>query len=114
VQHTTASSLLDGSFRATTLNALFYFGRNRRFLSPYGLVGVGRADVRLDNVLSPDDADDATAFRAALGARFALGASDHAALRIELSVLREDAFGETSTLLGLTGVFLWRFGSTDP
>ncbi|MEM1178308.1 MAG: outer membrane beta-barrel protein [Acidobacteriota bacterium] len=111
LQHTSASSVLDGSFRATTLNALYYFGPSRRFLSPYGLLGAGRADVRLDNILGPDAADEATALRAALGVRMGLGSSDYAALRVELSALREDAFGDSATHLGLTVAFLWRFSS---
>ncbi|MEM9598255.1 MAG: DUF6326 family protein [Acidobacteriota bacterium] len=114
LQHSSASSILDGSFRATSLNGLFFFGEARRKVIPYALLGVGRADARLDDVLRFGDAeastDDATALRAALGARLSLGADKRTSMRLELTALREDAFGDDATHLGLSSTFLWRLG----
>ncbi|MEM7587816.1 MAG: outer membrane beta-barrel protein [Acidobacteriota bacterium] len=110
IQHSSASAILDGSFQATTLNGLFDFGRDRRFFSPYVLLGVGRAEVRLDRVIAGDATDDALALRAALGVRLDLGANDRTSLRLEVTGLREEAFGSAATHVGLSSTFFWRFG----
>ncbi len=114
IQHTSASAILDGSFQVTTLNGLYYFGSNQRSFSPYGLLGVGRAEVRLDDVIgfgvAGDATDDTLAFRAALGARVALGTSDRTSLRLEATALKEEAFGDDATHIGLSSTFFWHLG----
>ena len=110
VQNSRASSIFDGSFDALTLNALYHWDRKTRIV-PYVLVGLGRADVTLDKVPGAQQEDDATAFRAAIGARFWLGSKERASLRLELGALNEDSFDDDSTHLGISSVFSWRFGT---
>ena len=110
IQNSRASSIFDGSFDALTLNALYHWDRKTRIV-PYVLVGLGRADVTLDKVPGAQQEDDATALRAAIGARFWLGSKERASLRLELGALNEDSFGDDSTHLGFSSVFSWRFGT---
>ena len=110
VQSTQASTILEGSFDAYTLNAVYHFGEMEGN-TPYILIGAGTADTELDGPLfglSPQD--DGTALRAAAGVRSWLGEQDRASVRLEISALFEDSFGRDSTHLSLTCNFGWRFG----
>lgn len=109
IQSVHASSILEGSFRAHTLNALYHFS-DRKGLVPYVLIGAGTADVELDCFFCPPVEDEGTALRAAAGGRFWLGERQRAAVRTELSALNEDAYGDNATHVGCTVVFSWRFG----
>ena len=104
-----ASSILDGSFRTTTLNVVYNVSPARRFV-PYGILGFGRAEVELDPLRSDPVEDDGTALRAAIGGRFHIGPGDRAFVRLELGTLHERTFDRSSTHWGLTGVVSWRFG----
>ena len=72
IQSTYASSIVDGSFHAYTLNALYHFDIEGNFV-PYVLAGVGQADAEIDALFTPSIEDDSTALRAAIGARFEIG-----------------------------------------
>ncbi|MEM9553504.1 MAG: outer membrane beta-barrel protein [Acidobacteriota bacterium] len=110
IQRSSASSILEGSFDATTLNAVYHF-ESSRLIVPYVVGGVGLVYVEIDDQLfGPPLDDDGTALRAAIGGRIRLGDSQRASLRVELTALHEDTFDEDSTHLGLTTSFAWRFG----
>ncbi len=113
-QYLQASTIVEGSFDALTLNALYHFETAGDFV-PYLLFGAGQADTELDRPLfssepSSSYADDGVAFRAGVGGRFWLGEHSRSSIRIELSAMNEDSFGDDATHVGFTGVFGWRLG----
>ena len=110
VQHTYASSVVDGAFTSDTLNAVYYFPNDEGSL-PYLLVGAGIADVELDALFVDSETDEGTAIRAAAGIRFGRDAWQRAFFRAELSALAEDSFDENSTHLSAMVLFGWNFGS---
>ena len=115
VQSTQASSILEGSFDALTLNALYHFEIEGDFI-PYVLVGAGTADTELDRPIfgagdSRDFEDDGTALRVAVGGRFWFGDRYRPSIRLELSILNEDSFDNDATHAGISCVFGWRFGA---
>lgn len=109
VQNTQASTILEGAFTANTLNAVYHFGDMEGHTS-YVLIGAGTADAELDDLFSQSPEDDGTALRAAVGARSWLGEQNRASVRLEISALFEDSFGQDSTHISLTCNFGWRFG----
>ena len=54
--------------------------------------------------------DSGVAYQVAGGSRFFFGAKHRVAVRVELSVIDEDTFDQTSTHVSLTGGFTWRLG----
>ncbi len=109
IQNARASSILEGSFNAITLNAVYHFERPGRFV-PYVLLGAGTVEVELDEFPDERISDDGNALRAAVGGRFKLGAEQRSSIRVELGALNEDSFGDDSTHVSLTCSFGWRFG----
>ena len=111
LQSAHASSILEGSFSAHTLNALYHFEAEGNFV-PYVLVGAGTADVEEDTpFFAPSSKDEGTALRAAFGGRFDFGQTGGAFSRVEISALNEDSFGEDATHSTIIVLFGWNFES---
>jgi len=111
LQSAHATSIVDGSFSAHTLNAVYHFEAEGDFL-PYVLVGAGIADVREDTPLfaaSPED--EGTALRAAFGGRFDIRQTGGAFSSVEISALNEDSFDEDATHIAISVLFGWNFES---
>jgi hypothetical protein len=99
------------SMGAFLVNGVFNFQASRGTV-PYLLAGVGRVgvlDVATDSGVGFDE--DGPAFQVAGGARFFFGKSKRAAVRVELSVLHENTFDESSNHTSLTVGFTWRLGA---
>ena len=103
IQSAHASSILEGSFSAHTLNAVYYFDTEGDF-APY------IADAESDRLFTAGIEDAGTALRAALGGRFEIGQPGGAFSRAEISVLSEDSFDDDATHTGITLLFGWNFG----
>jgi opacity protein-like surface antigen len=91
-------------------NAVFNFHPSKREIVPYVLVGIGYAVMTIDLDPGPKDDDHGFAYQFAGGSRFFFGDKKRVAVRVELSVITEDTFDETSTHVSLTGGFTWRLG----
>lgn len=109
LRSTQASSMLDGSFSAYTLNVIYHLA-DREGLVPYVLVGAGIADVEVDALFRDPLTDESTALRAAVGTRSRFGEAQRGSVRTELSALSEDSFNDRSTHVSLTVILGWHFG----
>jgi opacity protein-like surface antigen len=92
------------------VNAVFNFHPSNKAVVPYVLVGVGHATLEFDLDPGPDVDDSGVAYQLAGGSRFFFGDKKRVAVRVELSLIDEDTFDETSTHVSLTGGFTWRLG----
>ena len=104
-------SFQNTSMAAFLVNGVFNFG-NSKVTVPYVLGGVGRVgvlDVATDSGVGFDE--DGPAFQVAGGVRLFFGKSKRAAVRLELSVLHENTFDESSNHTSLTVGFTWRLGA---
>ena len=110
IQSAYASSILEGSFAAHTLNVVYHFEVEGDSL-PYVLVGAGTADVQLDALFVAPIEDDGTALRAAVGGRFEIGQLGRSFARAEISALSEDSFNEDATHFSISVLWGWNFGS---
>jgi len=104
-------SFQNTSMGAFLVNGVFNFHPSQNVV-PYALGGVGRVGV-LDIATTSGAGfdEDAPAFQAAGGVRLFFGKSKRAAVRLELSFLREGTFDEDSTHTSLTVGFTWRLGA---
>jgi len=92
------------------VNAVFNFHPSNKEIVPYVLVGIGHATLEFDLDPGPKVDDSGVAYQIAGGSRFFFGAKHRVAVRVELSVIDEDTFDQTSTHVSLTGGFTWRLG----
>jgi len=106
-------SFQNTSMGAFLVNGVFNF-QTSKVTVPYVLAGVGRVgvlDVATDSGVGFDE--DGPAFQAAGGVRLFFGKSKRTAVRLELSLLHENTFDESSTHTSLTVGFTWRLGPAD-
>ncbi|MEE9219212.1 MAG: porin family protein [Acidobacteriota bacterium] len=101
----------DMDITATTLfvNGVFNF-HPRPNIVPYVLVGLGSTGMEIE-VLGVKVDDSSTALQGGFGSRFFFGAEKKIALRVELSFISEDTFGEDSTHTNFVGGLTWKLGS---
>jgi len=92
------------------VNAVFNFHPSNKQVVPYVLVGIGHATLSIELDPGPDVDDSGVAYQIAGGSRFFFGDKKRVAVRVELSVIDETTFDQTSTHVGLTGGFTWRLG----
>jgi len=100
------------SICAFLVNGVFNFHPSPNVV-PYALAGVGRVGVLDLEVANVSYDEDGPAFQAAGGVRLFFGKKKRSAVRLELSLLLEDTFDQTSTHASLTAGFTWRLGAAD-
>jgi opacity protein-like surface antigen len=110
LQSAYASTILEGSFAAHTLNAVYHFEIEGDFV-PYVLVGAGTADVQVDALFTAPTEEDDTAFRAAVGGRFEIGQQGRAFTRAEISLLNEGTFDRDSSHFAFSVLWGWNFAN---
>jgi hypothetical protein len=92
------------------VNGVFNFHPSKKAIVPFVLIGVGYAKLTIDADPGPKVDDSGMAYQVAGGSRFFFGDKKRVAVRVELSVVNEDTFDESSTHTSLTGGFTWRLG----
>ncbi|SRR6266571_1699270 len=92
------------------VNGVFNFHPSNKGIVPYILVGIGAATLTFDLDPGPKVDDNGVAYQIAGGSRFFFGMKKRVAVRVELSVINENTFDETSTHYSVTGGFTWRLG----
>jgi opacity protein-like surface antigen len=90
-------------------NGVFNFHSQSGNIVSYVLGGIGVANLDFDNLFT-STSDSGSATQVAGGVRFFFGRNKRAAFRLELSVLTEDTFDETSTHESFVWGFTWRLG----
>jgi len=99
---------IDASTDLLMVNGVFNFHPNKE-ITPYVLVGMGRADVTVDSLgVSADDSG--MAYQLGAGSRFFFGKNKRAAFRVDLSRVSQDTFDESTTNTTFAGGFTWRLG----
>ena len=94
----------------TFANGVFNFHPSNKAIVPYVLVGIGAATLTFDPDPGEKIDDNGVAYQLAGGSRFFFGDKKRVAVRVELGVLSENTFDQTSTHYSLTGGFTWRLG----
>ncbi len=106
--------IVDVTLTTLFVNGVFNFHPTNANIVPYVLGGIGVANVDFEVDIpffgSIDVDDDSVAYQVAGGSRFFFGSNKRTAFRIELSVMGEDTFDESSTHINLVGGFTWRLG----
>jgi opacity protein-like surface antigen len=99
---------LDASTDIMMVNGVFNF-HPKKEITPYVLVGLGRADVTVQIPGASTD-DSGMAYQVAAGSRFFFGKSKRTAFRVDLSMVNQDTFEESTTNTTFAGGFSWRLG----
>lgn len=106
LQYAEVSSVFDRDLTLFMVNAVFNLRKNAH-LVPYTLVGAGRATWKVA-FQGGTEQDDGFAYQSAVGLRLYFGEAKRATLRLELSLLGEEAF-YYSVHKSLTAGLGWRF-----
>jgi len=89
---------------------VFNFHPSNKSIVPYVLGGIGAATLTFDLDPGPKTDDSGVAYQVAGGSRFFFGMKKRVAVRVEVSVIRENTFDTNSQHIGVTGGFTWRLG----
>ena len=104
-----AGTDVDTTMRVLMVNGLYNFRPAKKEIVPYVMAGIGRADVTVEAAGSSVD-DSSMAFQIGGGTRIFFGQTKRTAVRMDLSILRNDNFDDSSTNPTLTAGLTWRLG----
>lgn len=100
---------VDTTMRVLMVNGVMNFHPRKKDIVPYVMAGIGRADVEVESAGTAVD-DNSVAFQIGGGTRIFFGKNKRTAFRMDLSLLRQDTFDDTSTLTTFTGGVTWKLG----
>jgi opacity protein-like surface antigen len=106
---TSAGVTVDGKTQFYMVNGVFNFYPKDEF-TPYVMAGVGMADNKVE-ALGTSFTDSSVAYQVGAGSRFYFGKNKRTAFRLDVSLVNESTFNETSTHTNYTGGFTWKLGS---
>jgi opacity protein-like surface antigen len=99
---------IDTKMNLYMVNGIWNF-RPDHDVTPYFLVGMGLANVEVEVAgLSVDDSG--VAYQVGGGSRFFFGESKRAAFRLDVALVSEESFDDSSTHTNITGGFTWKLG----
>ena len=98
----------DGTFRMYMVNGLYNFQTPKEIV-PYVMAGVGMMDTEV-KFSGSNATDNSTAYQVGGGSRFFFGKTKKAAFRVDLSMIQESTFDETSTHTNVSAGFSWKLG----
>jgi opacity protein-like surface antigen len=99
----------DGTFRMYMVNGLYNF-QTPKEITPYVMAGIGMADTEV-KVAGVSNTDNSTAYQVGAGSRFFFGKKKTTAFRVDLSMIQETTFDETSTHKNVSAGFSWKLGN---
>jgi opacity protein-like surface antigen len=99
---------VDGTFRTYMVNGVYNFETPKEIV-PYVLAGVGMMDTEVQSS-GVSVTDSSTAYQVGGGSRFFFGKAKKAAFRVDLAMIQESTFNETSTHTNVSAGFSWRLG----
>ena len=100
---------VDTTMRLLMVNGLYNFRPSKKEIVPYVMAGFGRADVEVEAAGQSVD-DSSTAFQVGGGTRIFFGKNKRTAVRMDLSLVRNDTFDESSTDKTITAGLTWKLG----
>jgi hypothetical protein len=74
------------------------------------MAGIGMADTEV-KVAGVSNTDNSTAYQVGAGSRFFFGKKKTTAFRVDLSMIQETTFDETSTHKNVSAGFSWKLGN---
>jgi outer membrane protein with beta-barrel domain len=104
-----AGTSVDTTMRLYMVNGVMNFHPRKKEFVPYVMAGIGRADVSVD-VSGTSASDNSVAYQIGGGTRIFFGKSKTMAFRADLSLLRDTAFQDSSTLTTVTAGLTWKLG----
>jgi opacity protein-like surface antigen len=90
------------------VNGVYNFQTPKEIV-PYVLAGVGMADDQV-KISGANTTDSSTAYQLGAGSRFYFGKNKKAAFRVDLSMIQESTFDQTSTHKNVSAGFSWKLG----
>jgi opacity protein-like surface antigen len=100
---------VDTTTRLLMVNGVMNFHPKKKEFVPYVMAGIGRADVSVD-ATGTSVSDNSVAYQIGGGTRIFFGKTKVMAFRADLSLLRDTAFSDSSTLTTLTAGITWKLG----
>ncbi len=100
---------VDTTMRVLMVNGVYNFRPAKKEIVPYVLAGIGRADVEVKAAGSSAD-DSSMAYQVGGGTRIFFGKTKRTAVRMDLSLLRNETFNDSSTDRTLSAGLTWRLG----
>lgn len=100
---------VDAKMKLYMVNGVFNFDTGKD-LTPYVLVGVGMINSTFEVPGITFD-DSGVAYQVGAGSRFYFGKAKRTAFRVDLSMINENTFDESSTHTNVSGGFTWNLGS---
>jgi len=104
-----AGTDVDGTFRMYMVNGVYNFETPKEIV-PYVLAGLGMADTQIESA-GVSNSDNSTAYQVGGGSRFFFGKAKKAAFRVDLSMVQQSTFSETSTHTNVSAGFSWKLGN---
>jgi opacity protein-like surface antigen len=104
-----AGTNVDGTFRQYMVNGVYNF-ETPKAIVPYVMAGLGLADTEVE-VSGVSVSDSGTAYQIGGGSRFFFGKAKKAAFRIDLAMVTENTFNESSTSTNISAGFTWKLGN---
>ena len=98
----------DGTFRMYMVNGVYNFQTPKEIV-PYVLAGLGMADDEV-KMTGANTSDSSTAYQLGAGSRFFFGKAKKAAFRVDVAMIQESTFDQTSTHTNVSAGFSWRLG----
>ena len=99
---------VDQDMTQVFVSGLFNFPSKSGNIIPYVLAGIGQTKVGFPNVHVDDTS---SAWQAAVGSRFFYGDHDQVAFRIEVALISDDVFDQSSSDRQYAFGFTWRLGA---
>jgi opacity protein-like surface antigen len=100
---------VDTTTQVLMVNGLYNFHPSKKEIVPYVMAGMGRADVEVEAAGQSFD-DSSMAYQVGGGTRIFFGKTKRTAVRMDLALMRSDAFDESSTDRVLTAGLTWKLG----
>jgi len=98
----------DGSFRMYMVNGVYNFQTPKEIV-PYVMAGLGLMDNEV-KVAGISNTDNSAAYQVGGGSRFYFGKNKKTAFRVDLSMVQESTFDETSNHTNVSAGFSWKLG----
>jgi len=105
-----AGTSVDSTMRVLMVNGVYNFYPNKKEVVPYVMAGVGRADAEV-SASGSSVSDNSVAYQIGGGTRIFFGKTKRAAFRMDLSLLRDTTFNDSTTTKTLTAGLTFKLGN---
>jgi len=105
-----AGTDVDTTMRMLMVNGVYNFYPSKKEIVPYVMAGIGRADAEV-SASGSSVSDNSVAYQIGGGTRVFFGKTKRAAFRMDLSLLRDDTFNDSTTTKTVTAGLTFKLGN---